>query len=157
MRARGARDLGELIVSDRAYKWVSVAAVLLGLALAWAAPAANPPPAMTVAPGYNALFSWAPVTAYTNGKPLAATPNYKMFNVTNPALPGFVGYVGKGVLSVHKLLPNPGVVCYAFAAEVYDPNTNQSALSTPVCVSVVPNSPPPAPPKPVATSPVCVQ
>ena len=127
-------------------------ALLLAL-LVGVAHAANPPPALTVPPGYNLEISWGAITAYQNGAPLPQTAWYKLYSMDNPASPAFIGYVGQGTLSTHKLMSAPGTKCYAVAAQVYDPGGDEGPKSTTGCVLVATN----APKVPAAPSPVCAK
>lgn len=95
-------------------------------------------PQLAVPLNYNLTFSWNPVTSYVNGAPLPGKPLYKLYNMNNPKLPGFIGYSDNGATTTQYKVAAPGQQCFAITAEVWDPNADESAKTSIICVVVAP-------------------
>jgi hypothetical protein len=152
----GCANLSDAVKVARGEKVAVVPA-----AAAVAAPSStpvNPPPVLTVPVNYDLTISWNAVTTYTNGAPLTSTPDYKLYNMSNAALPGFIGYLGN-VLSTQRTMTQTGVQCFAISAQVYSaayPYGLEGPKSSTICVTVSGTAPPTTVP-PGQVTPVCTK
>lgn len=95
-------------------------------------------PELAVPLNYNLTFSWQPVTSYVNGAPLPGKPLYKLYNMNNKNMPGFIGYSTNGATTMQYKVAAPGQQCFAVTAEIWDPNGDESAKTSIICVVVAP-------------------